>query len=50
MKDDIKLLKKKAKILREASTILRVEDSQLPRVVERFLQELKEMESKIKRG
>ncbi|MEM5772766.1 MAG: hypothetical protein QXL86_00875 [Candidatus Aenigmatarchaeota archaeon] len=41
-------LKKKEKILREAAEILRVEDKDLPRVIERFQREIKEMEEKLK--
>lgn len=45
-------LKKKEKILREAASVLRVEDKDLPRVIKRFLSEINEMrnefENKIK--
>ncbi|MEM5878917.1 MAG: hypothetical protein QXU74_00265 [Candidatus Aenigmatarchaeota archaeon] len=41
-------LKKKEKILRKATEILRVEDKDLPRVIERFQKEIKEMEEKLR--
>ncbi|MEM5766303.1 MAG: hypothetical protein QW423_01555 [Candidatus Aenigmatarchaeota archaeon] len=41
-------LKKKEKILSEATKILRVEDKDLPRVIERFQREIKEMKEKLK--
>jgi alanyl-tRNA synthetase len=41
-------LKKKEKILKEASEVLRVEEKDLPRVIERFQREIKEMEEKLK--
>jgi len=40
-------LKKKSKILEKASEILHVEEKDLPRVIERFQREIKEMEEKI---
>jgi alanyl-tRNA synthetase len=40
-------LKKKEKILKEAAKILRVEEKDLPRVIERFKKEIKEMEEKL---
>jgi hypothetical protein len=40
-------LKKKEKILKEATEILRVEEKDLPRVIERFKREIKEMEEKL---
>jgi hypothetical protein len=36
-------LKRKYKILKEASRVFRVEDKDLPRVIERFKKELEEM-------
>jgi alanyl-tRNA synthetase len=41
-------LKNKERILKKASEILRVEDKDLLRVVERFQNEIKEMEERIK--
>jgi alanyl-tRNA synthetase len=41
-------LKKKEKLLKKAAAILRVEEKDLPRVVERFQKEIKEMEEKLK--
>jgi predicted nucleic acid-binding Zn-ribbon protein len=41
-------LRRKWEILKKAANILRVEDEDLLRVVERFLKEIKEMEKKIK--
>lgn len=41
-------LKRKEKILKEAANILRVSEKDLPRVVDRFLREIKEMEDKLK--
>jgi hypothetical protein len=37
-------LKKKSKILEKTAEILRVEEKDLPRVIERFQREIKEME------
>jgi len=39
-------LKKKQNILRQASAILNVKDEDLPRIIERFQNEIKEMEKK----
>lgn len=41
-------LKKKSKILEKAAEILRVEEKDLPRVVERFQKEIEEMDKKLK--
>ncbi|MEM7821356.1 MAG: hypothetical protein QXX38_00885 [Candidatus Aenigmatarchaeota archaeon] len=41
-------LRKKEKILKEASAILKVEDKDLLRVIDRFKKEIDEMEKKIK--
>ncbi|MDI6807023.1 MAG: hypothetical protein QMD14_04410 [Candidatus Aenigmarchaeota archaeon] len=41
-------LKKKEKLLKEALKIFKVEAKDLPRVIERFRQEVKEMEEKLK--
>ena len=46
-KKEWKNLKKKSKILEKAAEILRVEEKDLPRVVERFQKEIKEMEEKL---
>ena len=43
-----KQLKKKEKILKQAAEILRVEEKDLPRVIERFTKEIKEMDEKLK--
>ncbi len=40
-------LKKKEKILKEIAEIFRVEEKDVPRVTQRFLDELKEMEQKL---
>lgn len=40
-------LKKKEKILKKAAEVLHVEEKDLPRVVERFLREIKEMKSAV---
>jgi len=40
-------LKQKDKILKKAAGILRVEGKDLPRVIERFQKEIKEMEKKL---
>ncbi|MCD6226746.1 MAG: hypothetical protein J7J93_03055 [Candidatus Aenigmarchaeota archaeon] len=37
-------LKKKQNLLRQASAILNVKDEDLPRIIERFQNEIKEME------
>jgi len=39
-------LKKKQSLLRQASAILSVDDKDLPRIIERFQNEIKEMEKK----
>ncbi len=41
-------LKKKSKILEKAAEIIRVEEKDLPRVIERFKREIKEMEEKLR--
>lgn len=46
-KSEWKKLVESEKILKEALKILRVEDKDLPRVVERFQKEVREMEDKI---
>ncbi|MCC5994145.1 MAG: hypothetical protein LM587_00920 [Candidatus Aenigmarchaeota archaeon] len=43
MRDEFEELKKKYRILKEAAKIFRVEDKDLPRVIERFKKELEEM-------
>ncbi|MEM5793348.1 MAG: hypothetical protein QXY45_03265 [Candidatus Aenigmatarchaeota archaeon] len=40
-------LKRKEKILKEASKILSVEPQDLPRVIQRFLKEIEEMDQKL---
>jgi len=40
-------LKKKEKILKQSSEILRVEPQDLPRVIQRFINEIKEMDEKL---
>ena len=45
---EIKELKKKEKILREAAESIKVQEKDLPRVVKRFLDELKQFENEIK--
>ena len=47
MKDEISKLFEKEKILKRAAKILRVREEDLPRVLERFLREIKEMELKL---
>lgn len=49
-KKEWKELKKKAKILEKAAEILHVEEKDLPRVVERFQKEFKDMDDKIRYG
>lgn len=41
-------LKKKEKLLKEALKVLKVEEKDLPRVIERFQREIKEMKEKLK--
>lgn len=41
-------LKRKEKLLKKASSVLRVEEKDLPRIIERFQKEIKEMEEKLK--
>ena len=43
----MKDLKKKEEILRSAASSIRVQEKDLPRVVERFKNEIKEMEERI---
>jgi len=43
-------LKKKEKILKKIAEILRVEEKDVPRVTQRFIEELKEMEEKLKKS
>lgn len=45
---ELKELKKKEKLLRQAAEILSVQDVDLPRVVKRFLDEIREFDDKIK--
>jgi uncharacterized membrane protein YgaE (UPF0421/DUF939 family) len=42
-KEEFEKLKKKYKILKEAAKVFKVEDKDLPRVIERFKKELEEM-------
>ena len=42
-------LKKKQNLLRQASAILNVKDEDLPRIIERFQNEIKEMEKNFER-
>lgn len=44
---ELKKLKKKEKILRQAAETIKVQEKDLPRVVKRFLDELKEINRKI---
>lgn len=43
-----KELKKKEKLLKKSAEVLKVEPVDLPRVLQRFLNEVKEMEEKLK--
>ena len=43
-----KELKRKEKLLKRSADILRVEPQDLPRVVKRFVDEIKEMDGKLK--
>jgi FtsZ-binding cell division protein ZapB len=45
---EIKELKTKEKILSEAANTINVQEKDLPRVVQRFLNEIKEFDEKIK--
>ena len=45
---ELKELKKKEKLLSQAAEIVRVQEKDLPRVVRRFLDEIKEMDKKLK--
>jgi len=42
-KEEFEKLKKKEKILKEAAKILRVEEKDLPKTIQRFLKEIEEM-------
>jgi len=44
---ELKELKKKEKLLRQAAETIKVQEKDLPRVVKRFLDELKEINRKI---
>jgi alanyl-tRNA synthetase len=44
-----KELKRKESLLKQASEILRVEPQDLPRVIERFVNEVKEMNEKLEK-
>ena len=46
--NQIKELKKKEKILREAAELIKVQEKDLPRVVKRFQDELKQFEDELK--
>lgn len=45
---EIKELKKKEKILKQAAESIKVQEKDLPRVVKRFLDELEDMNEKLK--
>lgn len=45
---ELKELKKKDKLLRKAAEVIKVQEKDLPRVVKRFLDEMKEFDKKIK--
>jgi alanyl-tRNA synthetase len=45
---ELKELKKKEKLLRQAAETIKVQEKDLPRVVQRFLNELREMEKQLK--
>ncbi len=45
---ELKELKRKEKILTEAAEIINVQEKDLPRVVQRFLDEMKEFDEKIR--
>jgi len=45
---EIKELKKKEKILKQAAESIKIQEKDLPRVVKRFLDELKQFENEIK--
>lgn len=47
MPEEFNELKRKYKILREAARVFRVEDKDLPRVIERFKKELEEMKRRL---
>ncbi len=46
--NQIKELKRKEKILRQAAESIKVQEKDLPRVVKRFLDELEQFENEIK--
>lgn len=45
---ELKILKNKQKLLVQAAEILKVQEKDLPRVIQRFLNEMKEFDEKIK--
>jgi len=45
---ELKELKKKEKLLKQAAESVKVQEKDLPRVIKRFLDELKQFESEIK--
>jgi hypothetical protein len=46
-KEQFLVLKNKEKLLRKATEVLRVNDVDLPRVVDRFLKEIEDMNKKL---
>jgi len=46
---ELKDLKKKQKLLSQSAEILKVEEKDLPRVVKRFLDEMKEFDERLKK-
>ena len=45
---ELKELKKKEKLLKQAAESIKVQEKDLPRVVKRFMDEIKEMDKKLK--
>jgi alanyl-tRNA synthetase len=46
---ELKILKNKQKLLIQAAEILKVQEKDLPRVVKRFLDEIKELDERLKK-
>jgi alanyl-tRNA synthetase len=46
---ELKVLKNKQKLLSQAAEILKVQEKDLPRVVKRFLDEIKEFDERLKK-
>jgi alanyl-tRNA synthetase len=46
---ELKILKNKQKLLTQAAEVLKVQEKDLPRVIKRFLDEVKEFDERLKK-